>query len=88
MRCEDRRTGVGRPGSGVDQEHEAAFRTFYEQHYGSVLGFVLRRHDHEGAEDVVQETFLAAWRRFVDLPQEPLPWLYGTAQGAREPSPR
>lgn len=64
----------------ADEDRKAAFRTIYEQHYGSVLGFVLRRHAREGAEDVVQETFLVAWRRFVDLPEAPLPWLYGTAR--------
>ncbi|MCZ7662218.1 MAG: RNA polymerase sigma factor [Thermoleophilia bacterium] len=64
----------------MDEERKAAFRNVYEQHYGSVLAFVLRRHPREGAEDVVQETFLAVWRRFADLPEPPLPWLYGTAR--------
>lgn len=64
----------------MDEEHVAAFRQLYEQHYGSVLAFVLRRHPREEAEDVVQETFLVAWRRFTELPEPPLPWLYGTAR--------
>ncbi|MHB8869192.1 MAG: RNA polymerase sigma factor [Thermoleophilia bacterium] len=64
----------------MDEEHVAAFRQLYEQHYGSVLAFVLRRHAQQEAEDVVQETFLVAWRRFADLPEPPLPWLYGTAR--------
>jgi RNA polymerase sigma-70 factor, ECF subfamily len=73
---------LARPGSGVEEEHKAAFRKIYEQHYGSVMAFVLRRYPREGAEDVVQETFLAAWRRFEELPEPPLPWLYGTARRA------
>ena len=64
----------------MDEERKAAFRSIYEEHYGAVLGFVLRRHPRAGAEDVVQETFLVAWRRFADLPEPPLPWLYGTAR--------
>jgi RNA polymerase sigma-70 factor (ECF subfamily) len=29
---------------------------------------------------VIAETFLIAWRRFDDLPSDPLPWLYGVAR--------
>jgi DNA-directed RNA polymerase specialized sigma24 family protein len=42
---------------------------------GTVLSFVLTRTGPEEAKDVVAQTFLVAWRRFVELPEEPLPWL-------------
>jgi RNA polymerase sigma-70 factor (ECF subfamily) len=40
----------------------------------------MRRCDPETADDVVADVFLVAWRRRAELPQEPLPWLLGTAR--------
>jgi RNA polymerase sigma-70 factor (ECF subfamily) len=40
-----------------------------------------RRHgDAAGSQDVTAETFLVAWRRFDQLPADPLPWLLGIAR--------
>ena len=40
-----------------------------------------RRHgDAAGSQDVTAETFLVAWRRFEELPADPLPWLLGIAR--------
>lgn len=44
-----------------------------------MLGFARRRVDEHDAVDVVADTFLVAWRRSVDIPEEPLPWLLGVA---------
>jgi RNA polymerase sigma-70 factor (ECF subfamily) len=33
-------------------------------------------------DDIVGETFLAAWRRRSELPEDPRPWLFGTARNA------
>jgi RNA polymerase sigma-70 factor (ECF subfamily) len=59
---------------------EDRFTQLYEQHYDAVERYVRRRIDDSGVRDVVAEVFLVAWRRFADLPAEPLPWLYGTAR--------
>lgn len=49
--------------------------------YPRVLAYALRRAaDRPSAEEVVSETFLVAWRRYDDLPEEPLPWLLGIAR--------
>jgi RNA polymerase sigma-70 factor, ECF subfamily len=49
--------------------------------YPRVVAYVLRRAENrEAAEDAVSETFLVAWRRIDDVPEEPLPWLLGTAR--------
>lgn len=40
-----------------------------------VFAYARRQCDAATAEDVVSETFLVAWRRFEDLPADPLPWL-------------
>ncbi len=56
---------------------DAIFRTTHPR----VLAYALRRSaDRNSAEDVVSETFLVAWRRLDAVPNEPLPWLLGTAR--------
>ena len=42
--------------------------------------FLARRTDPATAEDVLSETLLVCWRRFAELPAEPLPWAYGVAR--------
>lgn len=42
--------------------------------------YLARRTDPETAADVLGDTLLVAWRRFDDVPAEPLPWLYGVAR--------
>jgi RNA polymerase sigma-70 factor (ECF subfamily) len=47
---------------------EPAFRELFEAAYDDLLCFVERRTQLAGADDVVAETFLTAWRRFDDVP--------------------
>lgn len=47
----------------------------YRQYEKRVLGYALRRAPVESAKDAVADAFLAAWRRFEELPTDPLPWL-------------
>jgi RNA polymerase sigma-70 factor (ECF subfamily) len=56
------------------------FEVLYRQHLRAVLGYALVRLDPERAGDVAAETFLIAWRRIGDVPDDPLPWLYGVAR--------
>ncbi|MEV5171275.1 sigma-70 family RNA polymerase sigma factor [Streptomyces flaveolus] len=44
--------------------------------------FVRRRAHPMNVDDIVGETFLAAWRRRGDLPEDQRPWLFGTARNA------
>ncbi|MFD0689312.1 RNA polymerase sigma factor [Actinomadura fibrosa] len=65
---------------GDDQDR---FSGLYAAHYPDVIRFAARRTDADQARDVAAETFLIAWRRFTELPDEPderLPWLYGVAR--------
>jgi RNA polymerase sigma-70 factor (ECF subfamily) len=60
------------------------FTALFDGAYGDVLRFVRRRHADEGAEDVVADAFLVAWRRLEDLPEDAgdaRAWLFGIARG-------
>ena len=59
-----------------DERFEGLFR----ENYAAVRGYALRRATPEAAQDVVAETFLVAWRRLDDVPDDALPWLYGVAR--------
>jgi len=69
-----------------DRERARIFATIFEANYGRVHGYAARRVGADGADDVVAETMMIAWRRRDALPAEPLPWLYGIARNlvARE----
>jgi RNA polymerase sigma factor (sigma-70 family) len=45
-----------------------------------VLAYALRHCPSSAAEEIVSETFLVAWRRVADLPEDPLPWLLVVAR--------
>jgi RNA polymerase sigma factor (sigma-70 family) len=56
------------------------FTALYERYYDDVERYVRRRAADTAVRDVVAEVFLIAWRRFGDVPGDPLPWLYGVAR--------
>lgn len=45
-----------------------------------VMAFARRHVGHDEALDVVADTFLAAWRRWDDVPDPAIPWLLVTAR--------
>ena len=59
---------------------EERFTLLYDRYYRNVLGYVLLRAEQAVAEDVCSETFLVAWRRLDELPEQVLPWLLGVAR--------
>jgi RNA polymerase sigma-70 factor (ECF subfamily) len=52
----------------------------YERHAHAVKAYVCRRADAATADDVLAEVFLVCWRRFEELPPDPLPWLLAVAR--------
>jgi RNA polymerase sigma-70 factor (ECF subfamily) len=57
------------------------FEGIFSACYSRVLGYAIRRtDDRTAAEDAVSETFLVAWRRLDDVPEDALPWLLGVAR--------
>lgn len=66
----------------IDEERWAAFTLLVVTHKTSLLRYSLRRlNDFASCQEVVDETFLIAWRRWDDHPDadRELPWLYGIA---------
>ena len=60
---------------------DARFVDVYNRYYKHVYVYCRRRTTADRVDDVVAETFLAAWRKIDQLPTEnqTLPWLYGVA---------
>ncbi len=56
------------------------FELLYAKHAPAVKAYVLRRADASTADDVVAEVFVVCWRRFEEIPVDPLPWLLGVAR--------
>src|SRR5919204_2389049 len=56
------------------------FERLYRRHVGEVAAYVARRADRQLVQDVVADTFLVAWRRLDDVPDDTLPWLYAVAR--------
>jgi len=64
----------------MDFRSEHAFTALYRLHYDDLLRFVRRRADEAAVDDIVAETFVTAWRRRTELPDEVRPWLFTTAR--------
>lgn len=65
----------------ADPASRREFRALFETYYGQVHAYARRRTTQPAdADDVVAETFTVAWRRLGEMPEEPLPWLYGVAR--------
>lgn len=58
------------------------FEALFAAHHPAINAYALRRAEPELAADAVADTFLVAWRRLEDIPEPPLPWLYGVARRA------
>ncbi len=61
-------------------ERRVRFELLFRRHEPAVRAYALRRADAALADDVVAEVFLVCWRRFEDVPVDPLPWLLGVAR--------
>lgn len=73
-------TDVGKASSVAKPADRAAFETVFAECFAPVARYVGRRADTDVVADVVSEVFLVAWRRWDELPADPLPWLYGVAR--------
>jgi RNA polymerase sigma-70 factor, ECF subfamily len=56
------------------------FELLYAKYAPAVKAYVLRRAEVSMADDVLAEVFVVCWRRFEEVPPDPLPWLLGVAR--------
>lgn len=61
---------------------EKRFERLHEEHFEAVRRYAWRR-DPDSADDVAAETFVVAWRRLDEVPQDALPWLIAVARNVR-----
>ena len=59
---------------------EARLEALFCDNFSAVRSYVRRRAPESMVDDVVAETFLVAWRRIDDLPDDVRPWLLGVAR--------
>jgi RNA polymerase sigma-70 factor (ECF subfamily) len=67
----------------VVPDHRATFEQLYDDHIRAVHAYAVRRLGPSIADDIVAETFAAAWRRIAEAPaaEAQLVWLLGMARG-------
>jgi RNA polymerase sigma-70 factor, ECF subfamily len=60
---------------------DAAVRLLYSRHAEALRAYVVRFcSDRAGADDIVQETFIRAWRHLPQLTADDRPWLFKVAR--------
>jgi RNA polymerase sigma-70 factor (ECF subfamily) len=62
--------------------NEERFKRLHDEHFESIRRYAWRR-EPALADDIVSETFLVAWRRLDDVPDDAGPWLFGVARNVR-----
>lgn len=65
---------------GVDGGRAGRFEELFNANHGRVLAYCLRRMHSADAHEIAGDVWLVAWRRFEEIPSEPLPWLLGVAR--------
>ncbi|WP_166844647.1 RNA polymerase sigma factor [Isoptericola sp. BMS4] len=63
-----------------DADARERLTRLWVDHHEPVARFVARRVSPGLVDDVVSETYLVAWRRLDDVPENARPWLFGVAR--------
>lgn len=61
-------------------ERQRRLEQLFAAHGPAVFAFARRRSSAADADEVVSATFLVAWRRLDEVPDNALPWLLGVAR--------
>ncbi|MBA3782325.1 MAG: sigma-70 family RNA polymerase sigma factor [Nocardioides sp.] len=67
---------------------EERFETLAREVIEPLRRFLVRRTDSDAADDVLSDTLLVLWRRFDEVPDNPVPWAYGVARGCLQNAER
>lgn len=73
-------SSVMRTTDAMAETDEQRFERLYHAHYSRVAAYLVNRAGRELAQDALAQTFEIAWRRFAEIPEQPLPWLLGVAR--------
>jgi RNA polymerase sigma-70 factor (ECF subfamily) len=68
------------PDVGPTETDRAQFAAMFADLSPRVFAYVRRHCDSAAAQDVVADTFLVAWRRWSEMPEAALPWLFVVAR--------
>ena len=76
--------GVSTPSRSPDDARKGddagRLESLFRAHAARVYAYARRHSCVDAADDIVSETFLVAWRRRDELPDDPLPWLLVVAR--------
>jgi RNA polymerase sigma-70 factor (ECF subfamily) len=56
------------------------FDELWSKFAGSIYAYAARRVGRVDADEIVADVFGVAWRRINEMPDHPLPWLYGVGR--------
>ncbi len=65
----------------TDSQRER-FEELFRDFHLAVRDYARRRVRAESVDDIVSDTFLVAWRRWEQVPDDPLPWLLTVARNS------
>jgi RNA polymerase sigma-70 factor, ECF subfamily len=72
-----------RDGHGIEtrrRQDERRLEELYGAHADAVLTYLRHRTDRETAQEVLTDTFVTAWRKLGDVPEQPRGWLFAVAR--------
>jgi RNA polymerase sigma-70 factor (ECF subfamily) len=75
-----RRQPITAPSRPAGDPDRARFERLFADHHAAVTGYARRRASSALADDVVAETFVVAWRRIAEVPDDARPWLLAVAR--------
>ena len=64
----------------TSDDDRTVFTRLWVEHMAAVRAFAWRRCPSEMVDDVVNETFVVAWRNLAVVPEQARPWLLGCAR--------